>query len=179
LRKRTTQKRFVFPNGWGGRRKGSGPKPKNGRRSVPHGRRAELPGAVPVHVTMRLQDGLPSFRRGREEATLRESFRRCRERNSFRFVHYTIIDNHLHLIVEASERRDLTRGLTGLATSIAMRLNKLWKRRGKVFDGRYHDHVLRSPREARNVMDYVFHNARKPLQATLTRSNRAHCRLST
>ena len=85
---------------------------------------------------------------------------RCRVRESFRVVHYSIMSNHVHLIVEAGERADLTRGLTGLLTSMARRLNKLWNRHGKVFDGRYHEHVLRTPTEVQRALAYVFHNAR-------------------
>jgi len=49
----------------------------------------------------------------------------------------------------------------GLLIRVARALNKLWQRRGKVFADRYHDHVLRSPREVRNAVRYVLGNARK------------------
>jgi hypothetical protein len=44
---------------------------------------------------------------------------------------------------------------------VAKRLNKLWSRRGKVFADRYHDRILETPREVRNALNYVMHNARK------------------
>ena len=37
----------------------------------------------------------------------------------------------------------------------------MWARKGKVFADRYHDRVLRTPREVRNALAYVMHNARK------------------
>ncbi len=44
---------------------------------------------------------------------------------------------------------------------IARGLNRLWKRTGRVFADRYHAHVIRSPREMRNVLRYVLCNGRK------------------
>jgi hypothetical protein len=38
-------------------------------------------------------------------------------------------------------------------------LNALWKRAGKLFADRYHDHVLRTAREVRNALGYVLNNA--------------------
>ena len=83
----------------------------------------------------------------------------------FRLVHYSVQNDHLHLICEAKNRLSLSRGLQGLCTSIAMRLNRLWVRRGRVFADRYHDHVLRTPREVRNALHYLLHNARKHLRS--------------
>ncbi len=65
------------------------------------------------------------------------------------------------MVVEAKSRDSLRRGLQGLMIRVARALNKLWQRKGKVFGDRYHDHVLRSPREVRNALRYVFGNARK------------------
>ena len=162
MRKQARQKQLPFSKGWGGRRKGSGRKLKNPRPSVPHRTRVELGKPAPLHVNVRLKDGLPSLRRGPEHQTLRRVLSRCRERKSFRVVHYVILFNHVHFIVEGARREDIARGMGALLTSLARQLNKLWGgRRGKVFDGRYHDHVLRSPTETRNALGYVLENARR------------------
>jgi putative transposase len=55
----------------------------------------------------------------------------------------------------------LRRGAQGLALRIARALDWLWARQGKVFADRYHDRVLKTPREVRNVLACVMHNARK------------------
>jgi hypothetical protein len=72
-----------------------------------------------------------------------------------------VLNDHLHLIVEAKDREALSRGLKGLLVRVAKTLNKLWSRRGRVFADRYHGHVLESPREVRNALSYVMNNARK------------------
>ena len=50
--------------------------------------------------------------------------------------------------------------MTGLVTRIARALNKVWGREGRVFKERYHTVVLSSPRQVRNALNYVLHNAR-------------------
>ncbi len=76
-------------------------------------------------------------------------------------VEYSIQTNHLHLIVEGSDRTGVARGVAGLCIRIARGLNRLWCRRGAVFADRYHDVVLRNPRQVRNALLYVLQNARK------------------
>jgi hypothetical protein len=83
------------------------------------------------------------------------------DRFGFRLAPYAILDDHLHLIVEAGGRDSIRRGLQGLMIRIARALNKLWQRHGKVFADRYHDHILRSPKEVRNALRYVLENAKK------------------
>jgi REP element-mobilizing transposase RayT len=154
------QPAFAFPNGWGGRRKGAGPKPKNGRAGVSHRARPALAARHPVHVTARVRARLPSLRRGAERAVLEHAFERGADRFGFRLVHYSIQSNHLHLVAEARDRRALARGMQGLLVRVAKALNKLWGRRGSVFADRYHARILRTPREVRCALVYVLQNAR-------------------
>jgi putative transposase len=147
---------------WGGARKGGGRKPKNGvAAGVKHEPRAPLAARYPAHVTMKLRGGLPKLRRKAEHAALRGAFTKGRERFGFRLVHYVVLNDHMHFVVEAASRDSLRRGAQGLAIRIARALNRLWARKGKVFADRYHDRVLKSPREVRNALAYVMHNARK------------------
>ncbi|MEZ5988979.1 MAG: hypothetical protein R3F30_07620 [Planctomycetota bacterium] len=44
---------------------------------------------------------------------------------------------------------------------VAKGLNRIWRRRGRVFGDRFHDRVLGSPRQVRNAVAYVLHNAKK------------------
>ena len=78
----------------------------------------------------------------------------------FRLCHYAILNDHVHLVAEAPGRDALRRGLQGLAIRLAKALNKLWGRRGRVFADRYHDRILKTPREVRNALVYVLGNAR-------------------
>jgi len=79
----------------------------------------------------------------------------------FQVVHHSIQSNHLHLIVEAADRRALSRGVQGLLVRIARALNRLWRRCGSVFADRFHERELLNPRQVRNALVYVLQNLRK------------------
>jgi REP element-mobilizing transposase RayT len=79
----------------------------------------------------------------------------------FRVIHFSVQDNHVHLIVEASERESLIRGVQGLAVRMARAVNHAFRRRGALWSDRYHARDLGSPREVRNAIAYVLLNRRK------------------
>jgi len=112
-----------------------------------------------VHVTLRVRDDAPRLRRAHAWAVLRGCFRRGCARDGFRLIHFSVQTNHLHLICEADDRRALSRGMQGLAIRIARGMNRVAKRRGKVFADRYHARQLRTPTEVRRALVYVLQNA--------------------
>jgi REP element-mobilizing transposase RayT len=59
-------------------------------------------------------------------------------RRTFRVIHFSIQPDHLHLVVEATSKQALTRGMQGLASRLARRINRTLRRRGCVFRERYH-----------------------------------------
>ena len=145
----------------GGHHDGAGRKSKDGVKRVRHVTRDPLKARYPAHVTVKVARGLPRLRSRREYEVLREAFAAGCNRFGFRLVHYAVLNDHLHLLVEAEDRESLSRGLQGLLIRVAKALNKLWKRRGKVFADRYHDHILRSPTEVRHALRYVLANGKK------------------
>ena len=159
MRKAAMQASFSFPM-WGGARAGAGRK-KTSEESVPHARRPEIAARYPVHVTLRVARGLPSLRTGRTFRELVRAFRGGRERFGFRLVHFAVLSNHVHLVVEADVARSLSRGMQGLAVRLARAFNRAVGRAGAVFVERYHARVLRTPREVRNALAYVLGNARR------------------
>ena len=159
MKKKTRQREFSFVN-LGGKRRGAGRKPKGERRGVSHAKRPRLAPSYPVQVTMRLVAGLPSLRASDTHALIRQALKES-TRSDFRVVEFSIQSNHLHLLVEAQDQRALSRGMLGLSTRLARRVNKLWRRRGRLFADRYHARILRTPREVRVALVYVLQNARK------------------
>ena len=145
---------------WGGERPGAG-RPKVPGSGVSHLRREALASRFPVHVTVRLKRGLASLRSGAPYHVLRMAFGKGCEKAGFRLVHFSVLGNHLHMIVEAKDRQSLSRGMQGLLVRVARGLNKLWNRKGGVFADRYHERILRTPKQVRNALCYVLCNARK------------------
>ncbi len=88
---------------------------------------------------------------------------------AFRVVHFSVQDNHLHLIVEAHDSAALRAGAQGLAVRLARAINRALGRRGRVFDDRFHARALRTPREVRFALAYVLHNFKKHQVLAATR----------
>jgi hypothetical protein len=83
---------------------------------------------------------------------------------AFRVVHYSVQHDHLHLILEATDRAALLGGLRGLAIRTARVINRAAERRGRVWGDRYHVRELRTPREVRAALVYVLQNWKRTVR---------------
>jgi len=145
----------------GGVRRGAGRKRSGPRPLTPRDKRPAHAARLPVLVTVRLCEGLPTLRRRAEFEVIAGAVRAGSAKRGFRVVQGSVQANHLHLIVEADGTRELSSGMNGLLIRVARGLNSLWRRRGKVFADRYHARDLRTPRAVRNALVYVLQNGRK------------------
>jgi REP element-mobilizing transposase RayT len=154
----------------GGKRENAGRKPTRSGTWVGHGPRPWHDPNHPVHVTLRVRRGIPNLRSyglvrkitdGLRRAAQSSHARPAARRRTFRVVHYSIQPNHLHLIIEATSKTALARGMQGLASGLARRVNRQLHRRGPLFGDRYHAHTLASPTEVRNAIVYVMKNYQK------------------
>jgi hypothetical protein len=109
-------------------------------------------------VTLKLRPEMPSLRRKDVFTELQAAVIQA-QRRGLRIVHYAVLCNHAHLIIELpGANARLGRILQSLTISLAKRLNQLQGTQGPVFLGRYHLHVLRTPREVRHALRYVLMN---------------------
>jgi REP element-mobilizing transposase RayT len=116
---------------------------------------------VPVHVTMRLVRGLRSLRKKDTYRVVKAAIEIASQRTGFAVVHYSVQNDHLHLLIEADGNRSLARGIQSLTVRLARNLNKMLGRSGTVFGDRYHLHVLETPRQVHHALAYVLGNARR------------------
>src|SRR4051812_39090351 len=145
---------------WGGKRLGAG-RPRKDRqkgKGMPHLRRPALASRFPVHATWRMAPTVWNLRSTRSWKALAPAIYGS-ARGGFRIVHFAIMGNHIHLMVEASDQVRLARGMQGLGVRIAVRMNRLMRRGGRVVGDRYHARILRTPSEVRNVRRYLLGNA--------------------
>jgi putative transposase len=117
----------------------------------------------PLHITLRAKRDVPSLRSKGRFLRIRDALRAAADRFGMRVVHFAVLDDHVHLIVEAHDKRALSRGMQGLAIRLAKAANR-GERHGKVFRDRYHSVVLESPRQVRNAIAYVLLNALRHLR---------------
>jgi REP element-mobilizing transposase RayT len=161
------QQELALPKTWGGARKGAGRKLVGVRRSVPHRARPKHAAGNPVHVTLRSafrplrsQHVFPTICLAIRGAVLRDPAR-------FRVLHFSVQWDHVHLVVEASDKRALSFGVRSVAIRIARYVNELVRRKGRLWADRWHGRELSSPREVRAALVYVLANFRKHSRARL------------
>jgi REP element-mobilizing transposase RayT len=153
--KRPAQREFTFH---GGRRPGAGRKRGN---KVSHHPRPVFERAMPAHVTVRVRDDVPSLRSSRRFLAIKRSFAAARGLHGLRLVEFSVLSNHLHLVVEAESSVALAKGMQGLNVRVAKALNAMLGRRGGVFADHYHSHLLRTPTEVVRALQYVRTNAER------------------
>ena len=150
-----------------GKARGGRP-PKGPRSSERHEVRAAVTARTPVHVVLRCEPAVGKLRkRYMYKAIWRAAIAIGNRHDDCRIVHASIQSNHLHLIVEATDRMQLARGMQAFQISAAQRINRAIgartgeRRRGRVFADRYHATILRSPRQVRHALAYVLNNWRR------------------
>lgn len=164
-RKRHIQQPLPFPRR-GGKRRGAGRPKKGERASERHKKRPALAARFPVHGILRVAKEVGNLRQAHTYHAIREALEVVKARSDFRVVEISLQRNHIHLVVEATNENALARGMQSLQISAARKLNaaiskqRNRKRTGRVFVDRYHARILMSPRDVRNVLNYVMNNWR-------------------
>src|ERR1700704_3805763 len=167
-KRRAEPEQLVLWKKRGGKRGGAGRPPKGARAGSPHKERPFLHARYPVHVTLRVVGAVGNLRRRCVYQAIREATLTTALREDFRIVHLSLQRTHVHLIVEASDKAALARGMQGFQISAAKHLNAAIskgrpgpRRQGTVFPDRYHAEIIKSPTQARHALSYVLSNWRK------------------
>jgi REP element-mobilizing transposase RayT len=145
---------------WGGKREGAG-RPRK-KRAVPSNvRRPEVSKHHPVHVSLRVVKEVGRLRRPAAYAAIQRAVAATSGRSDFRIVHTSIQGNHIHLLVEAGNKRVLANGIRAFMVSAAQHLNNARGRKGTVFPSRYYAVQLTTPKQVRAALAYVLNNWRR------------------
>ncbi len=145
----------------GGKRPGAGRKARGAKAGVSHLRRDQFGRLLPVHVTLRMARHVYNLRSRRSFAIVARAIAKAADRFGVTIVRFSVQGNHMHLIVEASATRALSRAMQGFSIRVAKRLNAMMNRAGRVVADRFHAHVLRTPTEVRRAVRYVRDNAKQ------------------
>ncbi len=149
---------FKAVNGWGGKRRGAGRPNKSG--SVNHMRREEVDFRKPLHLTLKIRSSKWNLRCDEVAVQFKRAAAGARE-FGLRVLHYSILKDHVHMIVEARDNEELAAGMRSFGCRFGKGLRKIFGGVGAVFAGRYHLHVLKTPTEVRNALAYVLQNLAK------------------
>jgi REP element-mobilizing transposase RayT len=143
------------------RRGRPGRKPREERKGfVPHRTRPAHHRRHPVHVSIRRVRLAPSLRSERVYAAIVAELVRAAG-VGVRVVHYSVQDDHVHLMVEGRDAKDLSNQMRKLFSRVALAVNAVAKRRGSLFRDRHHRRELTSPTQTRHALVYILFNERK------------------
>ena len=141
--------------------RGRGRPIKGDRKGEGHRKRPRLRSTEPVHVVLRAHADVGTLRTPAMMHAIRDALITLAKRaDEFRVVQFSVQRRHVHLLVEATDRMALARGMQAFAISAAKHINALLGRRGSVFPDRYHSVILRSRKQVRNCLAYVLNNWR-------------------
>lgn len=103
---------------------------------------------------------MPSLQSQKAFSVFKEAAEKARAQG-LQVNHYSIQSNHIHMIVECWNNRELERALKSFTIRLARGLNRTFQLKGPVFHGRFHMHVLTTPSEVRHALKYVLLNETK------------------
>ena len=139
----------------------SEPKLSTNSGRVRHSPRPSVSCSDGVHVTVKLRSGIPSLRQKHVIEALERCFCKAKDRFEFELNAYTVMSNHIHLLVFVRSNEALRRGMQGLNIRLARAINRVFNRKGKVFVDRFHARVVRGFYAIKKALRYVVQNARK------------------
>ena len=89
---------------------------------------------------------------------------KCPDTQTLAFV---VMPNHVHWMIQISGERTLAKIVQASKSSSAHAINRLAKRKGKIWQPGFHDHAVRNEKALREIARYLVAN---PLRAKLVRS---------
>lgn len=142
------------------RRRGGRPRKPPGERKVEHLTRPAHAKRYPLHINVSVKEDVPNLRAKKLWRVVRRVVVAAAQRfgQMFRIVEYSVQGNHLHLIVEAHNQRELSRGMQGFGIRLAKNLNLRLQRQGALLHDRYFARELRNPLQTARAIDYVRRN---------------------
>lgn len=140
----------------GGRRPGCGRK-RIHSKGVAHRLREKVSIKTPLHINFKYRLHI----RNKEKLKLLKKAILNSQRHGLRVLHYSLQSNHVHLMIEATDSKTLTKGMRSITVTMARGINQ-----GKVQLQRYHLHVLRSVREKKMRFIMYFLMSRSILERT-------------
>jgi putative transposase len=112
---------------------------------------------------MRTRADIPSLRSDAAFPAVRTALKAA-SKSAFRVTQFSVQSDHVHLVVEGTDKTTLALGLRGLVVRVARAINRALGRTGSVWSDRYHARALTTPREVRQGLVYVLMNFRKHLR---------------
>ena len=143
--------------------KGGRPKKKNNKASS-HSSRPVISSKTPLHITIKLTSFFHCLRNKKMVQAFKRAVLLARS-NGLRIIHFSLQDNHAHLLIESESKELLSKGMQSFGITFSKNIQKVYteetaiKAPRQVYEERYHCHILTTVRETKNALSYVLRNS--------------------
>lgn len=144
--------------------KGSG-RPAIHDRGIRHISRDEIKRPTPLHLTIKIEKSKAGLKNKGILKILHHAIKKSRL-VGLKIIHYTLEFDHVHLLVEATDKVSTSKGMQSFGITFSKGINKIKNLKGRVFKTRYHYRKLNSAREIKNVLNYILGNSIKHKQSS-------------
>ena len=134
-------------------------------KGIRHTKRLTFTKPSAFHLTIKVKDNKADIKNKRILKCLHHAIKRARFQG-LRILHYTLEYNHVHLVIESTHHSELHKGMQAFGISFAKQINKYKRLKGTVYKHRYHQRILKTKREFKHAILYVFRNGIKHKRAT-------------
>lgn len=127
-------------------------------RGIRHIKREEIRRESPLHLTLKL------IRADIQNKIILKALRHAIIRarlQGLKIIHYSLEYDHVHLYAESRGNKILAKAMKALGVSFVKKINRHFKSKGSCYKTRYHLRILKSAREVKNVINYIFKNGIK------------------
>jgi REP element-mobilizing transposase RayT len=139
--------------------KGAGRKPMYDK-GIRHTKRESIKKDTVLHLTLKIQKEKSGLKNKKILKILHSSIKKARILG-LKIIHYTLEYDHVHLLVEASDKKILGKGMQSFGISFSKGINKFRLQKGAVFKTRYHFRKLNTFTEIKNALNYIMGNGIK------------------
>ncbi len=133
---------------------------------MPRQPRLELPG-IPLHVTQRGVNRCAIFLDDEDRHHFRRLLRVACHKHEVAVHAYVLMDNHVHLLLNASRPGDVSRAMRVVGQTYVQSFNTRYRRCGTLWQGRFKSCLVDSDRYLLSVMRYIELN---PVRAAMVNS---------
>ena len=116
--------------------------------------RVSFAGAL-FHITTRGNNRDKIFLDDQDFQRFKASLRKYRTKYDFKLYAYTLMPNHVHLLIETSPHGSVSQIMHAINTSYAKYFNSRYDHTGHVWEGRFHSKIIDSESYFLEVMRYM------------------------
>jgi len=126
-----------------------------------------LVNGIPYHITHRGINKMPIFGNNYDKFTYLETLKDAKEKYPCKIFSYCLMNNHVHILVESDKAENISNLIHYTAGIYALYFNRLYKRTGSLWEGRFKSSLVNSENYFISCLHYIESN---PVRAGLTNS---------